>query len=64
MLDDNKQIISLDKNVYTQKKPVSKAIEISLRCLFSIDHAPVLERSTKKNSVKIGFHSYSFQMQC
>ena len=40
------KIISLDvKSLYTNV-PVSEAIDTALRCLYSSEHAPDIERST------------------
>ena len=40
--------------------PVSDAIEIALRCLYSSDHAPDLERSTLKLMLKFAEKNIHF----
>ena len=40
VLDDNKQIVSLDFKILYTKVPVSESIEIALKSLYSGDNAP------------------------
>ena len=53
VLDNNKQRVLLDVKILYTNVPVSKAIEISIRCLRSVDHAPHIERSTLKLVLKL-----------
>ena len=51
-LEANEQIVSLKvKNLYT-RVPTSEAIEVVLRCLYSSDNPPDIERSTLKLLLK------------
>ena len=48
MLDDTEEIVLLDVKSFKMNVPVSEAIEIALRCLYSCDRATDMERSTLK----------------
>ena len=52
-LDENEQIVPLDVNILFTNVPLSEAKEIALRCLYSSDYAPDLERSTLKFLLKL-----------
>ena len=60
-LDDNEQIVPLDVKILYTNVPVSEAKEIALRCLYSSDHSPDLERSTLKLLLKLAVTNVHFK---
>ena len=61
VLDENEQTISLDvKSLYTNV-PVSEAMEIALRSLYSGDDAPQIDKSTLKLLLKLAVTNVHFK---